>query len=385
MCGSRSVMSLFGPRSRPGREQTSGSLPARSGTICATLCVLASLAAGPPAETPLLELAQNAHRAAIESLQSVECDVTVMRSQRGEAAHKIAQGHYARSGAAVRVHEETARGTQDVVLKDSAATVVGKERVRPGERPAPGSAVRTSIPEAALSCDVWPQMLMQFHAPGQSRSRSLDEVLANALAPPEVTKVHENGNEYVQIDVVIARNAGTDAHMQLLLDPRVNYLVKREVLGPRSRTRAIFEVGEFSEPIPGVFMPVAATAQTITDGREDNRLEIKLANVRINQPVPPDRFDLKIAAGTLVLDRIRHKQYKAGADGRPGPEQDLIQPVALPVAKVDERSEARSQTSGESGSLLQKLLPPVSIALLIGGSIWLIRARKSAQNGAEGP
>jgi hypothetical protein len=349
------------------------------------LCALASLAAGPPQEASLLELAQNAHRAAIESLQSVECDVTVMRSQHGDASRKIAQGHYARAGGAVRVQEETARGTQDGVLKDSAATVLGKERVRPGERPA-SSAVRTSMPEVALSCDVWSQMLMQFHAPGQCRCRSLDDVLANALAPPEVTRVHEGGNEYVQIDAIIARNAGTDAHMQLLLDPHVNYLVKREILGPRSPTRAVFEVEEFSEPIPGVFMPVAATAQTITNGQEVSRLEIKLSNIRINQPVPPDRFDLKIPAGTLVLDRIRHKQYKAGADGRPsGPEQDLIQPVALPVAKVDQHAEARSQTAGESRSLLRQLLLPVALILLVGGAIWLIRARKAAGTGMEGP
>lgn len=336
------------------------------------------LAAGPPEEASPLELAQNAHRAAIESLQSVECDVTVMRSQRGQAARKIAQGHYARSSGAVRVQEENARGTQDGVLKDSAATVLGKEKSRPGERTAISSAVRTSMPEVAFSCDVWSQMLMQFHAPGQSRSRSLDEVLANAVAPPEVTKVHEGGNEYVQIDVIIARNAGTDAHMQLLLDPRVNYLVKREVLGPRSPTRAVFEVEEFSEPIPGIFMPVAATAQTITDGQEQSRLEIKLSNIRINQPVAPDRFDLKIPAGTLVQDRIRHKQYKVAADGRPGPEQDLIQPVALPVAKADEHAETRSQTAAESGSLLKQLLLPVALLLLIGGSIWIIRSRKAA-------
>jgi hypothetical protein len=332
----------------------------------------------------LLEVVQNAHRAAIESLQSVECDVTVMRSQRGEASHQIAHGHYTRSGAAVRVQEETARGSQDGVLKDSAATVLGKERVRTGERLAPSSAVRTSVPEVAFSCDVWSQMLMQFHAAGQSRSRSLDEVLANALAPPQVTRVHENGQEYVEIDAIIARNGGTDAHMQLLFDPRVNYLVKREVLGPRSRTRAVFEVQDFSEPFPGVFMPVAASARTITDGREDSRLEIKLSNIRINQPVPPERFDLKMPAGTLVLDRIRHKQYKVGADGsQSGPEQDLVQPVALPVAKVDEHSEARSQTGGESGSLSGRLLLPLSLILLIGGSIWLIRARKLARIGAE--
>jgi hypothetical protein len=366
-------MSLVGSRSPQVVRRATGH------ALFLTSCALASLAAGPAEETPLLELAQNAHRAAIESLSSVECDVTVMRSQHGEAAHKIAQGHYARSGGTVRVQEETARGTQDGVFKDSAATVLGKERARPGDRPAPGSAVRSSIPEVALSCDVWSQMLMQFHAPGQSRCRSLDEVLANALAAPEVTKVHEGGNEYVQIDVIMARNAGTDAHMQLLLDPRVNYLVKREVLGPRSRTRAVFEVGEFSEPLAGVFIPVAATAQTITDGREVSRLEIKLSNIRINQPVPPERLDLKIPAGTLVLDRIRHKQYKAGADGRPsGPEQDLIQPVALPVAKADEPSEARSQTPADSGSLLRQLMLPVALILLVGGAVWLIRARRIA-------
>jgi hypothetical protein len=344
---------------------------------------VAALAADPAKGTSLLELAQNAHRAAVESLESVECDVAVMRSQHGEASHKIAQGHYARSGAAVRVQEETARGTQDGVLKDSAATVLGKERARPGERPVTGSAVRSSLAEVAFSCDIWSQMLMQFHAPGQSRCRSLDEVLANALASPEVTKVQEGGNEYVQIDVVIARTGGTDAHMQLLLDPRVNYLVKREVLGPYSRTQAVFEVREFAEPIPGVFMPVAAIAQTSTDGREQSRLEIKLSNVRINQPVSADRFDIKIPAGTLVQDRIRHKQYKVGPDGRPsGPEQDLIQPVALPVAKVEEHSEARAQTASESGSLLRQFVLPVSLLLVIGGAIWLIRARKATGAGA---
>jgi hypothetical protein len=374
MSASRSPIALKGPRRAHFWQR------ARGLALCGTVGALASLAADPAPERPLLELAQNAHRAAIESLQSVECDVTVMRSQHGEASHKIAQGHYSRSGAAVRVQEETARGTQDGVVKDSAATVLGKERVRSGERPVPGSAVRTSIPEVAFSCDVWSQMLMQFHAPGQSRCRSLDEVLANALAPPDVTKVHEGENEYVQVDVIIARNAGTDAHMQLLLDPRVNYLVKREILGPYSRTRGVFEVKEFSEPVPGVFMPVAAITQTITDGREDSRLETKLSNVRINQPVPPDRFDLKMPAGTLVLDRIRHKQYKVGADGRPsGPEQDLVQAVALPVAKVDERESARSQTAGESGSLLRQLVLPISLILLIGGAIWIIRARKAAE------
>jgi len=381
----RSVVSFCGPRSRQDREQIRGScgrtLPARSFTaISATVCALTSLAASPPREAPLLELAQDAHRAAIESLQSVECDVTVMRSQRGEASHKIAQGHYVRSGAAVRVHEETARGTRDGVLKDSAATVLGKERVRPGERPAPGAAVRSSIPETAFSCDVWSHMLMQFHAPGQSRCRNLDEVLANALAAPEVTKVHEGNEEYVQIDVIIARNGGTDAHMQLLLDPRVNYLVKREILGPYSRTRGVFEVKAFFEPIPGVFMPVAATAQTVTDGREDSRLDISLSNVRVNQSVPSERFDLKIPAGTLVLDRIRQKQYKVGADGRPsGPEQDIVKAAALPVAKVDQVSNARSQTAAESGSLFRQLLLPVSLILLVVGSIWIIRAKKAAE------
>jgi hypothetical protein len=142
----------------------------------------------------------------------------------------------------------------------------------------------------------------------------------------------------------------------------------------------VFEVKEFAETIPGVFMPVAAFSQTLTDGREDSRLDIALSNVRINQPVPPDRFDLKVPAGTLVLDRIRHKQYKAGADGRPsGPEQDLVQPVALPVAKADDHSNARSQTASESGSVFRQLVLLISLALIVGGLIWIIRARKAAE------
>lgn len=258
----------------------------------------ASAASEPPDGT--LDALRQAHRAAVQALRTVSCDV---KEEDGppDRLKTITTGRYARSGDRVRITYQTASTghIEEVLITKSEVRSFGKEAPEKGG--AVTGASRRPASEAIASCDVWRSMLLTFPS-GHREWLTLDQLVQRSKTPARAKKVVENGKAYVQLSVTLEDMSHRENRFDVWFDPAVNYLARKaETLIPKVG-RVRFDVLDFVEAKPGVFMPRETTV-TLEYGPA-RRSRFTLSNLKVNEPIPEETFELTSPAGTPIFDSI---------------------------------------------------------------------------------
>jgi outer membrane lipoprotein-sorting protein len=95
----------------------------------------------------------------------------------------------------------------------------------------------------------------------------------------------------------------------LYLDPDKSYaLAGRDVELPKSSktlnpSRGVQRVVEYAQPEPGLFIPTRI--RMTNSGDPDGLVEVRVKNLRVNQPIDNDRLKLEFPAG-LKVDDLRN-------------------------------------------------------------------------------
>lgn len=336
--------------------------------LCWT-CALQMSAAAPPAkQDELLRSVARAHRAAVESIQTIECDVRVEVGNKEFA--EVAKGHYLRSGDRVRLTESRYGWDKTEILFENSVGLQLSQSDPSHRKPEGTPAVRQTVGEAVFPCDVWRWMLLDFPA-SDLRHMSLDEFLRCTVAPPRAERVREGSRDLIHLTAVVVPPSERDwDHLECWFDPKANYLVRKQVRWRvNSKLRIETEIPEFREAAPGVFVPVRRITETKPGGR---KVVTTLTNVRVNEPIVDERFKLNLPAGTVVIDKIERKKYRVDALGRPAEELQAVEPAAAPaVSAGQEPIVIGHQTQAEhSNNSLRWIALSGCAALVIAVAVW---------------
>jgi hypothetical protein len=153
------------------------------------------------------------------------------------------------------------------------------------------------------------------------------------------------------------------------IDPAHCYLAKKFIhyvykgdFDPQ-KPHALFKVERFSPPYKdtGISFPAVVVMRFFLEGDDVFENRITFASIKINEPIPPDVFRIKIPAGYRVIDRAGGRHYTMGPDG------EVLKPAPLlPIPRPP-------PPSAPSRAWLIYLL----LGLLLIGLGWTIYQRRS--------
>jgi hypothetical protein len=312
-------------------------------------------------DEPLLNEVQTRNRTALESIHTIYCRVSIKASPQGPFPPP--SGEYWRSADVAR-----ARFIFNGVVHDS---VYRENRVLTLSAPSKeGARLRVSASLAAYDgfplglCDPWSLGLLTFSVESRGPLR-FDELAGTAFQVRQIQRETEGGHEVVVVDLRHPK-----ATHKLVFDPRVNYLLRKQTSLPvddasgKGFTQTA-EVLNFYEEA-GVFFPQRIRFQTYEGDKLRSMREVVLADIRINHPLAPETFRLKLPAGGEFHDLIQGKVFTVDANGQVnGAGRDL--PIPPPPAGASSGRE----TSSEPVSWTAWLLPISVVVLLLAGCMWL--------------
>jgi hypothetical protein len=325
-----------------------------------------------------LDFLQNAHRCAVQALRTISCDVKV---EDGPPEHPktFATGHYCRSDDRVRItYRKASNGhMEELLISNSEERSIGREAPHKGGAVSGvvSSGSRRRARDAHPFCDVWRAMLLTFPS-GHIEWLSLDRLLERATKPAHVKKVTENGKEYLQLTITFDDMNHRENQIDIWFDPTVNYLARKAVVLDPKKGRVRFEVLDFVEAGPGLFMPRESTM--VAEAGPPRMTRFSLSNVRVNEPMPDNTFELPIPAGTTIFDQIDGKVYKVDAQGKPvGAGED----IAKPEVTIAETETPRTQSRTDRVDWTNRVFLFCSASVLLtAAALWLVRRRRETRS-----
>jgi hypothetical protein len=164
--------------------------------------------------------------------------------------------------------------------------------------------------------------------------------------------------------------------VQIFLDPRVNFLVRKTVyLGSVDRR---VEVMEFKEFASGVFFPTSVTGHSEKGGKPSIAFKAQISDITANGPLPADIFTFRAPPGITLTDTTAGVTYQIDAQGRPISAQVRLQPSNPPPPAADgiARTDG-AETREEPRSAMRWLLPASGCLFAAGIAIGLYRRWKA--------
>jgi hypothetical protein len=313
----------------------------------------------------LLETVRAGNLASLQSLHTFSCRITATdASAKGSTS---LSGDYSRGPEGVRTRYHRDQHFHDVLFKDQRLTQFTRQSASKGRGKARADIRHASNP-AVGDCDVWLLGLLAFRGPDSGTVVSFDELLNTPHQLHQVRRVVEAGRELVYVEL-----EHSTSHRKFWFDPAVNYLVRKLVgttKGQPTEFRSVLEVTRFKELEPGLFFPERVEARYFYNG--DNPLSnnvVVFADVRVNRPLPPETFQLRLPAGTTVTDNLQGKVYDVNEDGKPvGPVRSLFTATSSGITP-------RAPTLEEPASTTSWILPASLGVLLVAVILWVRRRR----------
>lgn len=325
----------------------------------------------------LLSTVRAAHRAARQAIHSLSATVTIERTYPQQATIRTA--NYWRSFDLVRIREGIDSGGEDYLLKDSEIRQVGRV-FNPRDRKYYYGVARRPPTEFLCMTDVWSRLMIDFAGPDGGRY-SYDQFLEFAKGPPQLRRETLDGRECIRVAMTFENAAGSKHDIMLWHDVGYNYLVRKMTVKFQSTgAYGSTEIVEFLEAAPGVFLPMKCQRLGFrSDGKQFNGDLTTLSDVRVNQPISQDVFQLPaFPAGTVCQDSVQGTKYPVDGSWRPiGPSEPLVKYSAPP--KADDDGEYRSQSTEEPKPFSRWIIPASSAVLAAAGALWLYRRWRSAR------
>jgi hypothetical protein len=203
----------------------------------------------------------------------------------------------------------------------------------------------------------------------------------------ETVEIHSSEEAGRRFEIVRYTYPRTDCDrtIEVWLDPAANYLAGKTIL---TETRLVAtptvlrtesKVARFTEVAPAIFFPEQVERRHYNGNKLLTTTVISFSEVRVNEPMSNDTFDLQFPPGCLVQDAIRGNRYIAGAGGARLDESPL--PASAPSPSP--LSPGGGVTTKESDSWSTWLLPAGVILIAVTfasklGRKWLITRRSPA-------
>lgn len=321
-------------------------------------------------QTDLLALVRAGHRSAREAIQSFSATVTDEITFTKDPVIVIT-GHYWRSLDIVRIQEKQGEGTDDYLVKDSEILQVGR-----GTDPQRGqvryAAGRRAATEILCAVDVWSLMMIDFVGPNGGRY-DFDRFLEFAKDTLKAKREMKDGRNCIRVNLSYV--SGNEQNATLWLDVDRNYLVWKKTLTSKGSSDPFeSEILEFSEPLPGVFVPIKCRRQSFRGGERNSLEIITLSDVQVNKPIPKSVFQLPaIPLGTILDDRIQRTSYPIDERWRPiGPAKSFVQ-QAVAGDSESKDSGYHSQSTSEPMPFSRWLILASLFALVIPCTCLLYR------------
>lgn len=321
-------------------------------------------------ERELLDLVRSGHQAAIQSIHTLSCRVSLTSIPQGPSASPT--GEYWRSSDSVRVRWHHGNESHDTVRDDFRIRSVTTTRTPGGHRTV-RATVGPDTRQPLGMCDAWSLALLTFPGEQPGVVLTFDELLKKPNTLHRVDRQTDGVHELVHVDL-----EHDSARLEIWFDPRANYLPRRTIvtsaqpLSGGKPLRSEASVARFKEVAPTIYFPEKVEAQYYHDNRRVYAQVITFSDLRVNQSLPPDTFRLRFPSGARVADQFKGKAYKVGEDGNPlGGETDLA--TAPPLSAG---AGPRSETQTEPQPLTRWILPTSLGILVLACCLWLARKWK---------
>ncbi len=314
----------------------------------------------------ILEEVRAGNKSALESIRTLSCRITLASptSQRGPMAESTAD--YWQSGDSWRVHFQGAGQVHDSVGHDSII-----RRLTRSEKRTRFVIKRAEPDEPPSRFDPYGRGLLKLCGP-KGWSLTLEELLHRPHKLGKVTRESHEGREYIVLKISIKLEGELKGDFEIWFDPQVNYLA-RKLIGEitsstPTKTRRESQVLRFLEAAPGVYFPVEAETKFYNDGKLAQHDVVTFSEIRVNQPLAPNLFELPIPPNSTVSDSIQDREYQVDAQGKAfGPERSLIKFAPLPAGS------AQTETMTEPESVTRWIVYALLGVLAIAGGIWYVR------------
>lgn len=342
----------------------------------------------------LLEEVRAGNKAAIESIRTLSCRITVANPITPIGPMEAATVDYWRSGDSWRVRCPlgAAGDTTDWVQHDFVS-----KNVMQSAGTTFFAITRADPDDSLLRFDPYANGLLKLFGPGL-RDLTLEKILKELPHKlGKITRQPYQGHECVvlKISTKSELDAGKNIDFEIWFDPQVNYLackLIREIKGRSDRGDFHNEsrVLRFTEAAPGIYFPAEMERKCYTDGKLTTHDIVTCSDIRVNQPLPPGIFELPIPPNSTVMDAIQDREYKVDALGKAfGPERSLPKYPPLPAGSGQPPGKSQAlaplaqfATTTEPQSMTRWFVYGFLFVLAVSCSIWhVLRWRAGAASG----
>lgn len=346
-------------------------------TLMATVWAALLSAAFVPARNlvgqELLDEVRAGNKAALESIRSFSCRVTMSSVVGSGGPASGSSAEYWWSNGASRVRSNENGQLRDSVARDFTFHVLTKGRDVKGRQQTTFLTQPITGDEPHGPFDPWSLGLFKLCGP-KGWPLTLDEILSRPHILNGVERRSEGGRNSIVVDLSMELLPGNHGDFEIWFDPAVNYLAFKVVGSPSSSgTKEIArqsEVTRFIEVEPAIYFPQRAERKFFKDGRCTYQAVVDFSDIRVNQAIAESMFEIPIPPGAHVVDAVNGSSYRTDATGTPGPPSALSRFPSLPAAMA-----VANETREEPQPATRWILP-ISIAIIaLAAALWFIRRR----------
>jgi hypothetical protein len=340
----------------------------------------------------LLAEVRAGNKAALDSIRTLSCRMTVANPVSVVPQSQMAPVEHWQSGDSIRVRFADAFQLTDAVRHH------GVNRTSFVSQEGNVFSIRPVQSEQRMSrFDPHRSGLLALFGPKGS-PLPLEKILSQPHKIKGVSRQPLDGHDCVLVKMSFTFDGGSKGDFEIWFDPQVNYLARRltgDFSGspdmPPSRRES--QVLKFVEAAPGIHFPAEAETKFLTGKKMTEHQVVTFTDIRINQPLPADIFELPIPPNATVLDAVADREYKVDANGKetgtsrplakgmpgmpgkPGIPGKSGQPTASAPspAPVSQRA-----TTKEPEPMTRWVLYGLWAVLAIAGGIWYVRRLRTA-------
>lgn len=337
----------------------------------------------------LLQDVRAGNKSALESIRTLSCRMNVTTPVSANPRSDPSAVDCWQSGDSFRIRFADAFQTTDAVRHN------GVNRSSSVSRESNIFSIRPVQSEQTGRFNPYGSGLLKLFGP-KGWPLTLEKILSQPHKIKGVARQPLDGHDCVVVKMSFELDGQSTGIFEIWFDPQVNYLARRltgEFTGAPNQPMARREsqVLKFVEAAPGIHFPAEAETKFIAGKKVTHHEVVSFTDIRINQLLPADIFELPIPPNTTVLDAIADRQYKLDASGKVfGPSHPLEKRMPgvsgksgqAPGIAASPPVVALTATTKEPEPITRWVLYGLLLVLAIAGSIWYVRRlRASAISG----
>lgn len=258
----------------------------------------------------LLDFVTKAHLATLQSIHTLSCrveyDLKLTHPVKGQSRQDFT-GKFWYSREAVRARVNDRGQESDYVWKNSIKNTLQKSR---SEKKWIGAS-RSKSESQYTPRDALTLAIFAINIPMTIKNLPFEQYVEEAKQVLQVKKEMIHGKEMVMVSLLFEKvgNQVRRSTVDVYFDSSVNYLIRKVVFPNR-----VVEVVQFKEFKQGIFFPERVENRGL---KGETVAPTQFSDIKINQPLPNDIFQLPYPFGLTVRDSLQGINYRVDSLGRP--------------------------------------------------------------------